>query len=299
MEILLRSFLKLICILIMTSCSLDKYAGLSEEERKHLSEDIWYKEVSKHGFNGSFQGTPKAETLLDQILELDPNNCNALREKSVPYLKRGIPHLWKPLFDKAVECDPISWQPWRGYLYLYFYRDYDKAIADFNASDTLTPNFIDAPQGQSVNYWRGLAYLGKLDYQNSVNYFQTHITAELADAGEEWIDPSTFLYLGIAQYELKDYEQAEINLSKMLKYNYQNSADANYFLARINLETGNLKEAESHLISAKSNYKDGHYRNRDYVEEIRQIYPDNLTDLQEEIERRISTSGKLNEESEL
>ncbi len=299
MEISLKSFLKLILIGIALSCNSEKYADLSEEERNQLSKDIWYEEVSKHGFNGSFQGTPKAETLLDQILELGPNNCDALREKSIPYLKRGIPHLWKPLFDKAVECDPVAWQPWRGYLYLYFYRDYDKAIADFNASDTLTPDFIDAPQGQSVNYWRGLAYLGKSDYQNSVNYFQTHITAELEEAGEEWIEPSTFLYLGIANYELKDYEQAEINLSKALKYNYEKSADANYYHSLIHLETGNFKDARSHLKAAISNYEEGYFRYRDYVEEIKQIYPKNLNDLQKEIEKRTATDDKLNEENEL
>jgi tetratricopeptide (TPR) repeat protein len=298
MAISLKLFLSFLLIGILLSCGSDEYSDLTEEERTQLSEDIWYKELGKHGFNGSFQGTPKAETLLDQILELDPNNCDALREKSVPYLKRGIPHLWKPLFDKAVACDPIAWQPWRGYLYLYFYRDYDKAIADFNASDTLTPNFIDAPQGQSVNYWRGLAYLGKSDYENSLKYFLTHISAELEEAGEEWIETSTFLYLGIAQYELEDYEQSEINLTKMLNYNYGNSADANYYLALINLKSENYQKAEEHILTAKDNYEKGYYRYRDYIEEIRQIYPSNLNDLQDEIEKRTTTSDKLNEQAE-
>ena len=174
----------------------------------------------------------------------------------------------------------------KAYLYLYFYRDYEKAIQDFKASDTLKPHFIDAPQGHSVHYWRGLAYLGKLDYQSAVDFFQIHINAELEEAGEEWIESSTFLNLGIAQYELKDYEQAEINLTKMLKYNNENSADANFYLSLIHLEIGNLVEAESHLKAALSNYENGYFRHRDYVEEIRQIYPDDLTDLQNEIEKR-------------
>lgn len=294
----LKLFLSFLLLGILLSCGSDRYSDLTKEERIRLSENIWHEELGKHGFNGPFQGTPKSETLLDQILELDPTNCDALREKSVPYLKRGIPHLWKTLFDKAVACDPISWQPWRGYLYLYFYRDFDKAIADFNASDTLTPNFIDAPQGQSVNYWRGLAYLGKSDYQNSVNYFQTHIVSELEEAGEEWIEPSTFLYLGIAQYELKDYELAGINLSKMLEYNYEKSADANYYLSLIHLEKENFEDARSHLNAAISNYEDGYFRYRDYVEEIRQIYPKNFTDLRGIIHERTTTSDKLNEQTE-
>lgn len=294
MEISLRLFLSLTLVFVLISCSNENHEHLSEEERKQLSKDIWYEELSKHGFNGPFQGTPKSETLLDKIIELDSNNCDALREKSVPYLKRGIPHRWKTFFDKAVACDSIKWQPWRGYLYLYFYRDYDKAIADFNASDRLTPNYIDAPQGQSVNYWRGMAYLGKSDYQNSINYFQIHIKTELEEVGEEWIEPSTFLYLGIAQYEQNDYEEAAINLSKVLNYNNGNSADANYYLSLIDLETGNIEDAERHLKASMANYEKGYFRYRDYVEEIRQIYAKDLTDLQKEIERRNSNIDVLN-----
>ncbi|MDC1460459.1 hypothetical protein N8345_01135 [Flavobacteriaceae bacterium] len=84
---------------------------------------------------------------LEEIIRLDPKHCDAIRELSVAYLKRGMPHEWKPTMDRAVECDAVRWQTWRGYNYLYFYRDYQNANADFNASDTLTPNHIDSPQG--------------------------------------------------------------------------------------------------------------------------------------------------------
>jgi len=295
MEIFQKSFLSILLLIILLSCENNKYGYLTVEERKQLANNIWHEEVAKHGFNGSFQGTPKAETLLDQILELDPNSCDAIREKSVPYLKRGIPNLWKPLFDKAVECDPIVWQPWRGYLYLYFYRNYDKAIADFNASDILTPNFIDAPQGQSVNYWRGLAYLGKSDFGNSIRYLETHISIESKESGEEWVEPSSFLYLGIAQYELGEIDKAELNLKKMLDYSYGNSADANYYLAKINFIKNDFELARQFIQSATINYEEGYFRYRDYVEEIRQIYPHYLDELRAKIDNRATTNEKQTE----
>jgi len=177
----------------------------------------------------------------------------------------------------------VAWQAWRGYLHLYFFRNYEKAIADFNASDTLTPNFIDAPQGQSVHYWRGLAYIGMSDYKNSINYFETHISVEPWENGEEWIEPASFLYPGIAYYESGDLQKAETNLKKMLQYSYDKSADANYYLARLQYQIGNYKSASKYVIASINNYEEGYYRFRDYVEEIRQIYPIELIALKEKI----------------
>src|SRR5688500_7323755 len=130
-----------------------------------------FEQAEKH-FN---QGSPENMELIETAIELDPNNSAAWRELSVPYLKRGLGHEWKPLFDKAVEIDPISWQGWRGYLKLFFYRDYEGAIQDFNATDTLTPNFTDYPQSLSVDYLRALAYLQLKDFDASIKFITKYI----------------------------------------------------------------------------------------------------------------------------
>jgi len=70
---------------------MEDYSQLFAEERRLESREIWNEELSKHGFNGEFQGSPKSQMLLDKIIALDPGNCGAIREKSVPYVKRGIP----------------------------------------------------------------------------------------------------------------------------------------------------------------------------------------------------------------
>ncbi|WP_456867449.1 tetratricopeptide repeat protein [Galbibacter sp. BG1] len=173
----------------------------------------------------------------------------------------------------------------RGYLYLYFYRDYKKAIIDFNASDVLTPNFVDAPQGHSVNYWRGIAYIGLNDYEKALDFFTKHIGIELKTLTEDWIEPSAFLYLGIAQYELGQLEMAEVNFNKMLLYNKGLSADANYYLATVYKDKNEKQKALTYIKKAIANYEAGHFRSRHYVEEIRQVYMEQLIALQEEIKR--------------
>ncbi|MEL4307770.1 tetratricopeptide repeat protein [Joostella sp. CR20] len=262
--------------IISLSCTTSDFNNLSTEERKELAKEKWEA-------NNTYQGSPASQTLFDEIIALDSLHCDAVREKSVPYLKRGMAFEWKPLFDNAVACNPKVWQPMRGYLYLYFYRDFKRAIKDFNASDILTPNFVDAPQGHSVNYWRGIAYIGLEDYANAIVFFEKHINTELETLTEDWIEPSAFLYLGIAQYELGNLQDAEVNFKKMLKYNREQSADANYYLALLNYKLGDKTTALKHVEKAIADYKSGIFRYRDYVEEIRQIYPQQLESLKAEL----------------
>lgn len=146
MEKSLKLSLSLFCLLIV-SCSIDYQ---TKENRIERADKRWEKFLNHHGY---YQGSPVNMIELEEIIKLNPNHCDAIRELSIPYLKRGMPDKWKPIFDRAVKCDPAIWTPWRGYLQLYFYRDYQKAIADFNASDSITPNHIDSPQGHSVDYW--------------------------------------------------------------------------------------------------------------------------------------------------
>lgn len=280
MEKLLKYCLSFL-LLISLSCKNENLNEGSSEDSKLIAKDIWDTENSKHGFNGSFQGTPKAMTLLDNIIALDSTNADALREISVPFLKRGMPLEWKPKFDKAVEHDPATWVPWRGYLYLWFYRDYEKAIADFNASDSLTP-YLDYPQGHSVDFWRGIAYLGAKDYENSIVYWDKHITRETEDSGEDWVELEAFLYRGIAYYESDNIEKANENFDKVIQY-FTNSADAKYYKAQLLRSEGDKKAALNMIEDAIVDFNNGYYNNRAYVETLRQIYLEDLEELKSKI----------------
>jgi tetratricopeptide (TPR) repeat protein len=242
-----------------------------------LSQKIFEEE---HQF---MQGSVESMQKLEEAIAIDPNNCDALRELSVAYLKRGLPHKWKPQYDKAVACHPEIWQPWRGYLYLWFYRDYKKALADFDASDILTPNFIDQPQGHSVDYWRGIAYLGLKDYENALLYFNKFIDTETKEWGEDVVEVTGFLYRGIVYYNTGNFKMASEDFDRVLKYNLGRSADAKYYKALI-LKSEKNNEALQLVISAIEDFNDGYFNQRDYVETICQIYLEDLQLLKLEIE---------------
>lgn len=223
-----------------------------------------------------YQGSVKMMSYTEEAIALNPQNADAWRELSIPYLKRGMPHKWKPLFEKAVYHDSVTWQPWRGYLYLWFYRDYKKAIADFDASDTLTPNFIDAPQGHSVDYWRGIAYLGLKNYEKSNWYFEKHIAKETEQFGKDYVDLTAFLYNGICYFEAGNYKKALSNFENQLTYSNQLSADAKFYKAQILKAENKITEAKTLIESAINDYKAGYYNSRPYVETLREIYLEDL-----------------------
>lgn len=247
------------------------------ETNRELAERI-FEEGSHIGYG---QGSPEVMSQIEKALTADSTYAEAWRELSVAYLKRGMPHKWKPLFDKAVHFDAETWQPWRGYLYLWFYRDYKKAIADFNASDTLTP-YIDHPQGHSVDYWRGIAYLGIKDYNNSIAYFNKHIKKETEESGEDWVELEAFLYLGIAHMESGAMEMALENFNKVIDY-FGNSADAKYFKAKIFFEKGEYEKASMCVQKAMDDFNKGYFNQRPYVETLYQIYTDDLIELEQSI----------------
>jgi len=234
-----------------------------------------------------YQGSPETMSRIERAIEIDPTYCDAVRELSVAYLKRGIPHKWKTEMDKAVICNPQIWQPFRGYNYLWFYRDYKKAIADFNASDTLTPNFIDAPQGHSVDYWRGIAYLGLNDYENSIYFFDKYINKEIEDSGEDWVELTAFLYRGIAYYENNNFEEALKNFDKQIHYAKQ-TADGKYYKALILQQQDKNEKALEVLNEAIIDFNDEFFNERPYVETLRQIYIQDLEQLKETIELKIN-----------
>ena len=278
MEKLLKYCLSLFCLIALFSCEED-YSKLTPKEQHDLAEKVFK--------TGPFfyQGSPETMSRIERAIQIDPTYCDAVRELSVAYLKRGMPHKWKIEMDKAVACDPAIWQPYRGYNYLWFYRDYKKAIADFNASDTLTPNFIDAPQGHSVDYWRGIAYLGLKDYKNSIFYFDKYIDKEIAESGEDWVELTAFLYRGIAYYESNNFDKALYNFNKLIQYAKQ-TADGKFYKALILKQQNNNEEALEYVNDALKDFNAGYFNERPYVEVLRQIYIQDLEKLKIELETK-------------
>lgn len=271
MEKLQRLSLSLIICLTLLSCN---------------KNNLTKRELAKKKYNEAVrftQGSIPFQNGLAEAITLDSTFTQAVYASSIAHLKRGMPHKWLPLYTKSVQLDSINRIPWRGYLYLMFYKDYKKAIADFDTSDILTPNFIDTPQGLSVDAWRGIAYLGLKNYEKSIYYFDKYLKKETADFGENYVDLNSFLYQGIAFMELKDYEKADTCFNKVIEYSYGFSSDAKYYKALILFKKDKLEEAKVMIEAALKDFNDGYFNSQPYVEVLRQLYLEDFTDLKSSI----------------
>ena len=269
MEKLLKLFLSVALSCLLLSCNKKKTAGNPRAVAEKLFKDaIVYTQGSTAFQNG-----------IAKAVHVDATYEPAVYELSVADLKRGLPHKWLPQYNKAVALNPEQRIPWRGYLYLWFYRDYKKAIVDFNASDTLTP-YLDYPQGHSVDFWRGIAYLGLRDYKNSIAYWDKHIKKETEDTGEDWVELEAFLYRGIAYYESGNNEKALENFDKAIHY-FKQTADSKYYKAKILKDKGETLAALKLVEEALIDFNAGFYNNRGYVETLRQIYNEDLLELRD------------------
>ena len=288
MEKSLKLFLNLF---ISIGCNQDSF--LSKEQKIAIAEEKWKTVVQQNAEDVDHtQGSAKTMKLIDEIIKLNPGHCDALRERSIPYLKRGMPQEWKKYMDQAVACDSSRWIGWRVHHYLYFYRDYAKAIADFDATDTLTPNFIDAPQGHSVDFWRGHAYYGAKNYEKSIYYYQKHVAHVTQKFGEDWVESQAFLNLDIAHYENKSTDSMPYYLDKVLHYYQDKSADTKYYFALYHSSKGDTLKALNHLEKGIEDFLAGYYKRRpNYNEEIRQIYVEQLTALEKEL--KTPPSGRV------
>lgn len=275
MEKSLKLYLSLLCLFVVFSCKKENH--LNATEKRALAKETYNKAIQFR------QGSTPFQNGIAEAVTIDSTYEQAVYELSVAHLKRGMPHEWLPQYNKAVKLDPATRIPWRGYLYLWFYRDYKRAIADFDASDILTPDFIDAPQGHSVDYWRGIAYLGLNNYEKSNWYFEKHIAKETEEFGEDYVDVTAFLYNGISYFEAENYEKANANFSKQLEYSRNLSADAKYYKAQILKAQNKKEEALKTINDAILDYENGYNNKRAYVETLRQLYYEDLLNLKDSI----------------
>lgn len=264
-----RSVLLLFGLIVVFSCQ--KHPALykkdfTAEEKKKLAISL------VDGLGNYYQGTPAQQFLLREALRHDSTNAQVWRELGVPYLKRGLAHeAMSKYYARAVELDPVGWQGWRGYLYLYFYRDYEHALADFNATDTLTPDFVDYPQSLSVDYMRGICYLQMEEFEQAVDFFDQHIAYETETTGFDYIDSKTFLYKGIAQLKMEQPEPAKSTFEQGLLIDPTN-ADLLFWLGKTLYQLEEADEARVKLEEARAQFLKGNHNQRPYVEEFYQTY---------------------------
>ena len=217
---------------------------------------------------------------------MDSTDADLWREFGTARVKRGLADEMYYFYGGAVKRKPEKWAGFRGYLYLYFYRDYQRAIDDFNLGDEANGQ-VDYSQGQSHDYMRGICYYGLKEYEEALMYLNRYIDKITAEEGADWVDVYAILYKGLALAKLKRFDEALVAFDEA-ELLYPKLADLPYHRARISCSQKQYAEALEKLATAKNYYEQGYYHQRPYVEVLEQLHMQDILKLEKEIKIRMT-----------
>lgn len=268
----------------MLSCNnitKDHFHNMSSEEKEKLSKK--YEELAALLEKGS----PNHMRLLEKALRINPKNDMAWRQLSLPYLYAGMLKEWHYHMDNAIMLNPQVWQGWRAYDRLYYLRDYSGALYDLDATDTLTLNQVDYLENTSVDFLRGLCYLGLNNFEMAHELFDKFIEHEKEKVGEKFVDESVFLYKGIINLKEQKYNEAIQNLKRGIEYE-AGSADFHYYLSQAYCHLGQIESAKEQLLIAVNKVEQNDrllgYRIGYRYEPIGRVYNEDIEDLKVALE---------------
>lgn len=272
-------------VLLLSSCTQRDWY------KKEFSAEIkkQYAPQLRGGRGYYYQGSVAEQFQVKESMEFDSTDAGTWREFGTARVKRGILDEMYYFYEEAVKRKPEKWAGFRGYLYLYFYRDYPRAIADFNLGDDVSGQ-VEFSQGQSHDYMRGICYYGLKEYEASLDALSKYINKVTIEEGEDWVDVYAMLYKGLALMKLDRPEEAIVEFDRALKY-YPKLSDCYYHKARIEASFKNYTEALDLLKKARNYFNEGYYHQRPYVEVLEQIYIQDIDSLETEIKGRFIVSA--------
>lgn len=233
------------------------------------------------GIYGHFAGKKMIKTTQEharKIENFESMDSDEYMAYSVRFNKAGDFTKGFMYLDKAVELNPSSHLGYRGWIRLRKMRDYDKALIDFDRLDSLTPNVVDAPWGEDIDFLRGECRFGKKDYQKAIELFNRNIKNQ----DEDWADIHSFVYLGLCEYELGHYKKAITEFQRAL--NQSEYTPESYFgIAKAYQKLGEIERAKKSILKAEENISSK--RDDVYNEFLNEIYLSEILEFKQELHK--------------
>jgi tetratricopeptide (TPR) repeat protein len=213
-----------------------------------------------------------------KAIDYNPDNNYAWMELSVSYNKAGDFKKGFKYLNKAVDLSPSSHLGYRGWIRLRKIRDYDKALIDFNRLDSLTPNFIDYPWSENINFLRGECHYGNKKYKKAIECFNTNIKEQK----EGWADVHSFVYLGLCEYELGNYEKSISEFKRAIEHS-KYVPEASFGISKAYYKLGNIEKAKESILEAEITFD---YKREDiYNEFLNEVYLSEIREFKEQLDK--------------
>jgi tetratricopeptide (TPR) repeat protein len=230
---------------------------------------------------GHFKGKEMIEKANENSLKIEnfeSQDSDEYMEYSVHFNKAGDFENGFKYLNKAVELEPEMHLGYRGWIRLRKMRDFDKALSDFERLDRLTPKFIDAPWGENIDFLRGECYFGKKEYKKAIELFNLNVK----NNKEDWVDIHTFVYLGLCEYKLGNYEKAISEFERALNQS-EYTTESFFGISKAYYKLGNIEKAKENILEAEKNI---HYKRDDiYNEFLNEIYLSEIIEFKKQLDK--------------
>jgi tetratricopeptide (TPR) repeat protein len=278
----------LLLILIFNACSSDKVVAHQDEKKYDLTP--YLQKLDSAGlditndtllFDVGYQSIYYGENELGNALityalsKRDSITDEDYHGWSVQNTKNGNYGIAIDKLEKTMKLNPQEGSAYYGWVLLYYYRDYEKALAILEQHDAYTPNLSDAPMGEDIHYLKGLCHMQMQRYDKALKEFNTYITNLATTHGEDFVDVYTFIQKGRCLTPLKRFDEALLAYQKAIHY-YENCTDAYYFMGLTHLQMKEQDSACRNFNTALNLIQKGHKSTDTYVEYFHEIYPQQI-----------------------
>lgn len=265
MERFQKYYLSLIFIAIYSQVSSQLNCSIFIEENCRKACEISNQAADAQGYSLS-------QMAFDVAIELCPIYDNAYFEKSVPYLKTGDFISWKELIDKAVKLNPKLHLGYRGWCKYQFLRDYEGAIADFNALEKYYSGNIGYSQNGDYNLYvvKAICYSALNEKEKAVQ-----ILENLFKTKDYHFGLFDYYQLGVTYFQIGNLDKALENFEKQSKvYDY---AENIYYKGKI-YKVKNKDYLDLKSLALKT-YDEGKTMKDDYTHHFNKVYRKQIAEL--------------------
>lgn len=178
--------------------------------------------------------------------------------------------------NKAVNQDSNMVDGYYGWVLLYYYRDYDKALFHLNRLDSTT-DFVDYVSDDNILYAKGLCYKQKGNYVKALELFKQAIDHEIKEHNEEWITHQMFFQTGRTLHNMNRYSEAIEYYNKAIN-NWNGSSESIFYKGLAEIELG-IDTGCENLNLALEKVKNGKKSTDTYVRLFDEIYVDQVEEI--------------------
>ncbi|MGS0526502.1 tetratricopeptide repeat protein [Zobellia nedashkovskayae] len=193
---------------------------------------------------------------LDSVLLIKPDSAYFWQQKAMPLYKARKYSVGKPFLKKAADLYPEKYLSYSAFMKCLFSKEYEESIGEFmDMKERFGDSYV---MDHTYNFYIALDYLQLNRFDEAKAFLLKSKEQQFADFPDdppyEACHYMDWFYLGIAEMELKNYEEGIKMFDTSLQV-YTNFADAMYYKAVCMKWLGKMDDAKILLEEAIKNKK--------------------------------------------